>query len=224
MSLNALRSDYNPKHYKQRDDLFRRVKALNGDSFIFNYYRLSLGQFDFYDEYTSDQYVNAQQIYDEFIKVDGSVKRHKSYDPDIMLEITKMLLGDRFKAFDRIYKKQYRIKPISKTRYLEKAQKDLEKVLHKYEMDIAIDKWGDRSKDEVIKAKWIMQNYYRSTGRFDLATAIEKAPIIKPKTFTQLAKIWREFHTPKMAKECKIEKKEANKLLQRIIKNIKQNF
>lgn len=230
MSLNALRKDYSPKRYKQRKKLYQAMEAYHGNSFLFNSNRLSFGQFDHYDEYTFDQYVNAQQIYDEFVKVDSSLKKESSYKLDLMLEIIKMLLGDRYKSFHRIYKKQYHIKQITKKRYLAKAQKDLEKVLYKYEMDIAIDKWSNSTtdkkgtKDKVIEAVVLLENYYRSIGRFDLAEAMRKEPIIKPHTFTQVAKRWREFYTPKMVKACDINSKEANKLLKGVAEKIKSDF
>ena len=91
-------------------------------------------------------------------------------------------------------------------------------------MDIALDKRDKRAKDDVIKAQWVMINYYRSTGRFDLADTIQHTPITKPKTFTEIIKVWRGFHIPRMAKKCKITKKEANKMLQGVIKKIKSDF
>lgn len=210
--------------YRQLLKLYKAMKAYHSDSFLLDSDRLSFGQFDHYDEATYDQYLNAQQIYDEFVKIDSDLKRQSSYKLGHMLDIMEILLGNRYQSFHHIYKKQYRIKPISKNRYLAKAQKDLEKVLYKYEMNIAIDKWSDREKDKVIGAVVLLANYYRSTGRFDLADTIRHEPITKPKTFAEIAKGWREFYTPKMAKACKITKKEANKQLQEVIKKIKSDF
>ena len=114
MSLNALRSDYNPKRYKQREKLYQAMKAYHRDSFLFDSYRLSLGQHDYYDEATQNQYVNAQQIYDEFVRIDDDLKKKAVYNHNRMLEIMEGLLGNRYKAFHRKYKQQYHIKPIEK--------------------------------------------------------------------------------------------------------------
>ena len=224
MSLNALSPDYNPKRYKQREKLYQAMKAGHNDSFLFDHDRLSFKQYNDWDFEKDEQFLSSQRIYEEFVKIDADLKRNSSYKPDMMLEIVKMLLGDRYKAFHRIYKQQYKVNPISKKRYLTKAQKDIENVLYKYEMDIAIDKWSDREKNGVMKAVVLLANYYQSTGRFDLADTIRHTPIIKPKSFTKIAKAWREFHTPKMVKACKIPEKEANKLLQGVIEKIKLNF
>lgn len=223
MSGNAFSLLSDTKHSRKR----RLLEAINihyGGSFLLDSNRLAQGQFEYSDEYTFAQYVNAQQIYDEFERVDNDLKLYDYYSPDLMLEVVEKLLGKRFAAFKRIYKKEYRVKPVSKKKYLKNAQQDLEKVLYKYEMDIAIEKWDDREKNNVTKAMVTLMNYYKSTGRFDLASTIEKEPIYKPKTFKQISMGWRKFHIVKMAKKCQITKKEARKHLNIIIKNTKLNF
>ena len=198
------------------------------DSFLVNKEerenRLFLKKYD--DKY--NMFISANDIYNEFKKIDNKLYKHNDYQIKIMLLIMEEYTKDRYTSFKNIYDKKYKGHPKTIKEYLDKFETTLYKVLQKLNINYYERGFTKREQKKTIEHLGETYLYLLSIGKWKLAEEIlevyDEKNLQKPKQQREVISKQIEIHTKIMAKECNILKKEAIEYLKKSTKKIKNKY
>jgi hypothetical protein len=188
---NAILEYYKQTEQNREKKLMELLYAHCGDSFLIDEYerttRLFLKKHD--DEY--HRFITAEDIYDEFIKINNALCNSDNYSTSTMLIIMEKLLEDRYISFKNVYDRLYK-EPPKKTiaEFLARFEVTLSKLLNKLNIGYYEKGFSTREQDNLKKHLGETYCYLLSIGKWKLADDIlecyNKEPLTKPISQRQL--------------------------------------